>query len=162
MLAYLPYRPPPADAVVAEPTATDLEDLEESDTAAEDEPPAAAAAAGDKPPEATAGAPPSVAAAGVSSPADEGEDVPPPPPPPLPPAEGTAAPADAPVADDQVSAALRKIASHIGHLKKFSKASQLLRELLSQVKMHGTGSPQDRSVSLWHRACFSNFGSWPA
>lgn len=33
----------------------------------------------------------------------------------------------------QVAAALRKIAGHIGHPKKFAKASQLLRELLAQV-----------------------------
>lgn len=34
----------------------------------------------------------------------------------------------------QVAAALRKISSHIGSPKKFAKASQLLRELLAQVR----------------------------
>lgn len=52
-----------------------------------------------------------------------------PPPPPPAPSSGSGSG----TADDQVAAALRRIASHIGSAKKFAKASQLLRELLSQV-----------------------------
>lgn len=37
------------------------------------------------------------------------------------------------LAGDQVAAALAKIGSHIGQAKKFLKAAELLRELLSQV-----------------------------
>ncbi|KAL4419554.1 hypothetical protein ABPG77_006885 [Micractinium sp. CCAP 211/92] len=51
-----------------------------------------------------------------------------PPPPPPAPSSGSGSG----TADDQVAAALRRIASHIGSAKKFAKASQLLRELLSQ------------------------------
>ena len=57
-----------------------------------------------------------------------GASPPPPPPPPSGAATGSSGDADA------VGAALRRIASHIGHPKKFSKASQLLRELLGQVR----------------------------
>lgn len=72
-------------------------------------------------------------AAAEAQPQDAGNDAaPPPPPPPEPAPSGGAAPAGGGEADNQVSAALRKIASHIGSAKKFVKASQLLRELLSQ------------------------------
>ena len=52
----------------------------------------------------------------------EGADVPPPPPP-----EAVGGPAD------QVAAALRKLAGHMGQPKKFVRASGLLRELMAQV-----------------------------
>jgi hypothetical protein len=96
-----------AAAHLAEPSAADLEDLDESG------PPLEAATVQ------AAGAEPAAA-----------DDLPPPPPPPPPPPE---APGSGGAGDDQVSAALRKIAAHIGQPKKFGKASALLRELLAQV-----------------------------
>lgn len=103
-----------AEPEAAEPSVADLDALEE-----EEEPqPAPEADAGEEPQEAQQrGA----------------EDVPPPPPPP--PADEAGGP------NDQVAAALRKIAGHIGHPKKFSKASQLLRELLAQGAVRPAHGP---------------------
>lgn len=93
---------------------------------------------------------------------DAGNDAaPPPPPPPEPAPSGGAAPVGDGEADDQVSAALRKIASHIGSAKKFVKASQLLRELLSQVGLASArrlphtaeGCRTPMQVALPRRAC---------
>lgn len=52
----------------------------------------------------------------------------------------------------QVAAALRKIAGHIGHPKKFSKASQLLRELLAQVGTCGAAAQQRAPLVLYYCA----------
>jgi hypothetical protein len=56
-----------------------------------------------------------------------------PPPPAAEQPAASAAAATAAQSPDQVAAALRKIASHIGHPKKFVRASELLRQLLSQA-----------------------------
>lgn len=52
----------------------------------------------------------------------------------------------------QVAAALRKIAGHIGHPKKFSKASQLLRELLAQVGACGAAAQQRAPLLFYYSA----------
>ncbi|KAL4431489.1 hypothetical protein ABPG75_006745 [Micractinium tetrahymenae] len=100
-----------APAAPPQPTAADLEGLE-------DEGPA----------------PETTVAEGQEEGADDGGAPPPPPPPPpaAPSGSGGGGSAGGGGGDDQVAAALRKIASHIGSAKKFVKASQLLRDLLSQ------------------------------
>ncbi|PRW20364.1 hypothetical protein C2E21_9030 [Chlorella sorokiniana] len=106
------------DAAAAEPSVADLEDLEDEGN---EQQPAEAAAADEQP----------------QAEQQQGtDDVPPPPPPPPPPAADEAG-----GPSDQVAAALRKIAGHIGHPKKFAKASQLLRELLAQGAIQQAHGP---------------------
>ncbi|KAI7836979.1 hypothetical protein COHA_009161 [Chlorella ohadii] len=105
----------PDAAAAAEPSVADLDDLEEE----EQQP---AAGAGEEPT--------------ALPPQQQGtDDAPPPPPPPPAAADEACGP------NDQVAAALRKIAGHIGHPKKFGKASQLLRELLAQGAVQQAHGP---------------------
>ena len=114
------------------------------------------------------GAAPGSAPAGPA--ADPASSAPPPPedghaadgnvggeiPPPPPPMEAVGGP------NDQVAAALGKLANHIGQPKKFAKASQLLRELMSQVRLASCQRGGTAVVGERVGHCLQPGGGWRA